>query len=243
MYGNPHARSPRLRVGALTGAGAMVVALALTGCSSSPTASDSMSAAPAITADTGKPITVWVDADRVAASDAYKAAFPNDPVTVETYDGSANGSGTFRTKIQLFDTSGSGWPDVVFSTQNNDAAWASQGSQRQAGLRRRSQQWAHPGRNPKRIRHGRPRPVHRRREGLLPAQRPGSGRHLVRQDAHGPIWLLASHDVGGVPGSGRQGRFRAPRLHHRRAGRPLDAGDLSCGRASARPTASRAPRR
>ncbi len=128
MYGNPHAGSPRLRAGALSGAGAMVLALALTGCSSSTTTSGSASAAPAITADTGKPITVWVDSDRAAASDAYKAAFPNDPVTVETYDGGANGSGTFRTKIQLFDTSGSGWPDVVFSTQNNDAAWASQGS-------------------------------------------------------------------------------------------------------------------
>jgi multiple sugar transport system substrate-binding protein len=105
----------------------MVLALALTGCSSS-TSTTSQSASPALTADTGKPITVWVDADRVAAADAYKVAFPSDPVTVETYDGGANGSGTFRTKVQLFDTSGSGWPDVVFSTQNNDAAWASQSS-------------------------------------------------------------------------------------------------------------------
>ena len=128
MYGNPHAGSPRLRAGALGGASAVVLALALAGCSSSATTSGSPSAAPALTADTGKPITVWVDSDRAAAADAYKAAFPSDPVTVETYDGGANGSGTFRTKIQLFDTSGSGWPDVVFSTQNNDAAWASQGS-------------------------------------------------------------------------------------------------------------------
>jgi multiple sugar transport system substrate-binding protein len=30
--------------------------------------------------------------------------------------------------MQLFDRAGSGWPDVVFSTQNNDAAWASQQS-------------------------------------------------------------------------------------------------------------------
>ena len=43
-----------------------------------------------------------------------------------TYDGSANGSGSFKTKIGLFDQAGSGWPDVVFSTQNNDASWASQ---------------------------------------------------------------------------------------------------------------------
>jgi multiple sugar transport system substrate-binding protein len=30
--------------------------------------------------------------------------------------------------MQLFDTAGSGWPDVVFSSQNNDASWASQGA-------------------------------------------------------------------------------------------------------------------
>jgi len=33
--------------------------------------------------------------------------------------------GTFQTKIGLADQAGEGWPDVVFSTQQNDAAWAS----------------------------------------------------------------------------------------------------------------------
>ena len=46
-------------------------------------------------------------------------------MNVETYDGNASGSGSFQTKIALFDQAGEGWPDVVFSTQNNDAAWAS----------------------------------------------------------------------------------------------------------------------
>lgn len=40
-------------------------------------------------------------------------------------DGSAGGSATFQTKIALADQAGEGWPDVVFSTQNNDASWAS----------------------------------------------------------------------------------------------------------------------
>ncbi|WP_254845630.1 extracellular solute-binding protein [Microbacterium sp. RURRCA19A] len=40
-------------------------------------------------------------------------------------DGSAGASGTFQTKIGLADQAGSGWPDVVFSSQQNDAAWAS----------------------------------------------------------------------------------------------------------------------
>lgn len=74
----------------------------------------------------GSSITVWVDADRVAAADAFKKANPNVAINVVTYDGSANGSNSFKTKIGLIDRAGRGWPDVVFSTQNNDAAWASQ---------------------------------------------------------------------------------------------------------------------
>jgi multiple sugar transport system substrate-binding protein len=73
------------------------------------------------------PITVWVDASRQPAADAFEEAYPDIPIEVETYDGGADGSGSFQTKIQAFNQAGSGWPDVVFSTQNNDAAWASQG--------------------------------------------------------------------------------------------------------------------
>ncbi|MEU8178781.1 extracellular solute-binding protein [Microbispora hainanensis] len=69
-----------------------------------------------------------MDSDRVSAADAFKKANPDVKIDVVTYDGSANGSNSFRTKVQLFDRAGSGWPDVVFSTQNNDAAWASQKS-------------------------------------------------------------------------------------------------------------------
>jgi multiple sugar transport system substrate-binding protein len=76
--------------------------------------------------DSAAPITVWVDADRAAAAEAFKKANPAVALTVVTYDGSANGSNSFKTKIGLLDRAGQGWPDVVFSTQNNDAAWASQ---------------------------------------------------------------------------------------------------------------------
>jgi multiple sugar transport system substrate-binding protein len=78
--------------------------------------------------DPSSPITVWVDATRQPAADAFKKAHPDVPIKVETYDGGANGSGTFQTKIEAFNQAGNGWPDVVFSTQNNDASWASQGS-------------------------------------------------------------------------------------------------------------------
>ena len=48
-------------------------------------------------------ITVWVDSDRTAATTAFKKANPNVPINVVTYDGSANGSNSFKTKIGLLD--------------------------------------------------------------------------------------------------------------------------------------------
>lgn len=82
----------------------------------------------AVKQDPSAPITVWVDASRQPAVDAFKKAYPDVKLNVETYDGGADGSGSFQTKIEAFNQAGSGWPDVVFSTQNNDAAWASQGT-------------------------------------------------------------------------------------------------------------------
>ena len=71
------------------------------------------------------PITVWVDAAREPAVTAFKKANPDTPIEFETYDGNAGGSGSFQSKITLMDQAGDGWPDVVFSTQQNDAIWAS----------------------------------------------------------------------------------------------------------------------
>jgi multiple sugar transport system substrate-binding protein len=71
------------------------------------------------------PITVWVDAAREPAVTAFKEAHPDVEVEFETYDGNAGGSGSFQSKITLMDQAGDGWPDVVFSTQQNDAIWAS----------------------------------------------------------------------------------------------------------------------
>ncbi|GAA1702923.1 extracellular solute-binding protein [Microbacterium sediminicola] len=69
-------------------------------------------------------ITVWVDAAREPIATAFQEEFPDVPISIETYDGNAGGSGSFQTKMALFDQSGEGWPDVVFSTQTNDASWA-----------------------------------------------------------------------------------------------------------------------
>ena len=80
-------------------------------------------ASPAISAD-GQ-ITIWADATRQPAIEAFEAAHPEVKVNLVVDDGSSGGSGTFQTKIALADQAGEGWPDVVFSTQQNDAAWAS----------------------------------------------------------------------------------------------------------------------
>ncbi len=112
-------------------AAASVTALgfALAGCTSgSGSSANGQYGFPEATQSSSSTLTVWVDNTRVAALDAFKKANPDVKVDVVTYDGSANGSNTFQTKMQLFDQAGSGWPDVVFSSQNNDASWASQTS-------------------------------------------------------------------------------------------------------------------
>lgn len=72
-------------------------------------------------------ITIWADADRSAIVEAFQKDHPEVKVNLQTYDGNSGGSDSFHTKISLFDKSGKGWPDVVWSTQVNDASWASQG--------------------------------------------------------------------------------------------------------------------
>lgn len=82
----------------------------------------------AVEQDKGSKITVWVDAAREPLAKAFQEANPDVPISIETYDGNAGGSGSFQTKVALFDQSGEGWPDVVFSTQTNDASWAAKES-------------------------------------------------------------------------------------------------------------------
>ncbi|MFI1993462.1 ABC transporter substrate-binding protein [Actinoplanes sp. NPDC020271] len=124
------ARKLRSRLAIL--GGAVLFTVALTGCGGGGGGGTDPGTGeygfPQVAQDDKASITVWVDADRTKAADAFQKANPGVPIQVVTYDGSANGSNSFRTKIQLFDRAGSGWPDVVFSSQNNDAAWASQKS-------------------------------------------------------------------------------------------------------------------
>jgi ABC-type glycerol-3-phosphate transport system substrate-binding protein len=75
--------------------------------------------------DTGAAITVWVDSTRLPFAQAYQKAHPDVKVNIVTYDGDANGSNTFKTKMSLYDRAGSGWPDVIFTADNNAASWGS----------------------------------------------------------------------------------------------------------------------
>lgn len=128
MLHSTHVGGIKRRMHMIGGVGALAIALTLAGCGSDGGSSAGSYGFPQVTQDDKAAITVWVDSDRSGAVDAFKKANPGVKLNVVTYDGSSNGSNSFRTKIQLFDRAGSGWPDVVFSTQNNDAAWASQKS-------------------------------------------------------------------------------------------------------------------
>ena len=74
----------------------------------------------------GPDVTVWVDAARLPAAEAYQKAHPDVTMDIVTYDGDGNGATTLQTKIQLWNRSGKGWPDVIFSQQVQDPVWMAQ---------------------------------------------------------------------------------------------------------------------
>jgi ABC-type glycerol-3-phosphate transport system substrate-binding protein len=92
-------------------------------------ASSTSGAAPnsgAAASDASGSIEVWVDAPREPVTDAYIKSHPNVKVKKIIYDGDGNGATDLQTKIQLWNRTGSGWPDVVFSEQANDPVWMGQ---------------------------------------------------------------------------------------------------------------------
>jgi ABC-type glycerol-3-phosphate transport system substrate-binding protein len=111
-----------------------VVALAIVvgACGSSSSGSSSNASGGTSTSQTGAAatggkvagsLTVWVDSVRLPVAQAYAKAHPNVHVKIVTFDGDANGATTLQTKIQLWNRTGSGWPDVIFSEQVNDPVW------------------------------------------------------------------------------------------------------------------------
>lgn len=71
-------------------------------------------------------ITVWVDAVRLPVAQLYAKTHPKVHVHIVTFDGDGNGATTMQTKIQLWNRTGHGWPDVIFSEQANDPVWMGQ---------------------------------------------------------------------------------------------------------------------
>jgi ABC-type glycerol-3-phosphate transport system substrate-binding protein len=71
-------------------------------------------------------LTVWVDAVRLPVAKAYAKAHPKVKLHIVTFDGDGNGATTMQTKIQLWNRTGHGWPDVIFSEQANDPVWMGQ---------------------------------------------------------------------------------------------------------------------
>lgn len=115
----------RVKVGvggtALAIGAALVLAMAAA-CGGGGTTSSQNGFQPA--SQTGGAITVWVDSTRLAAAQLYQKEHPQAPMKIVTYDGDANGSNYLQTKVSLFNRTRSGWPDVVFSSQNNETSWA-----------------------------------------------------------------------------------------------------------------------
>jgi ABC-type glycerol-3-phosphate transport system substrate-binding protein len=112
----------------IAGALAAGIALTLAGCASAAPTTSSASSAPAFTQakqDPASAVTVWTDATRLPAVRKYQKSHPDAKLNVVTYDGSADGSTYLQTKVQLFDRTGNGWPDVVFASPT-DVTWAAQ---------------------------------------------------------------------------------------------------------------------
>jgi ABC-type glycerol-3-phosphate transport system substrate-binding protein len=126
-------RSPRtgrrhslLRSAAITLS--LATAAALAGCASADTTTPSSSGTSAfkpVTQKAGSQITVWADSTRLPSVQAYQKSHPDVKMKIVTYDGGADGSTYLQSKVQLFDRTGRGWPDVVFGNPT-DVTWASE---------------------------------------------------------------------------------------------------------------------
>jgi ABC-type glycerol-3-phosphate transport system substrate-binding protein len=124
------AGSRRSQVRATVAVLAVSALTALAGCASADPSTPAASGSSAanfkpVTQDSASTVTVWTDSTRLPQVQAYQKANPGVKLNIVTYDGSADGSTYLQTKVQLFDRTGSGWPDVVFGSPT-DVTWASQ---------------------------------------------------------------------------------------------------------------------
>jgi ABC-type glycerol-3-phosphate transport system substrate-binding protein len=116
-----------MRKSRLAGMFALAAAAALVGgCASAEQSSGPSAVAfQPVAQDNASTITVWADSTRLPAVQQYQNSHPDPKLNIVTYDGSADGSTYLQSKVQLFDRTGSGWPDMVFGSPT-DVTWASQ---------------------------------------------------------------------------------------------------------------------
>ena len=202
--------SRRLRRTVLTSLAVVGLAVAVGACSSS----SATSSAPAASASgkVGGSLTVWVDSVRLPVAQAYAKAHPNVHVHIVTFDGDANGATSLQAKIQLWNRTGSGWPDVIFSEQVNDPVWMAQKPPFNfaapiKGLIPQSilSQWPAPSTAQCTI------------NGTQYCVQDNLAQVVlwVQQEADGPVRLRSSDDMAAVGGARPEGRHPAPRLRHR----------------------------
>jgi len=105
-----------------------VVSLSACGTPNSTTqiVSSPQSSFTAVAQNSNAPITVWVDSTRLPGVQAYQKSHPDVKLNIVTYNGDADGSDYLQTKIELDNRANSGWPDVVFSEEYNDATWSTE---------------------------------------------------------------------------------------------------------------------
>jgi ABC-type glycerol-3-phosphate transport system substrate-binding protein len=125
--GKYHQRRARWAVLAVLAA---LAGAALSACGTANNPDQAATTAPstfhAVTQSSGSPITVWVDSTRLPGVQQYAKTHPGVKLNIVTYNGDADGSNYLQTKIELFNRAGSGWPDVVFSEEYNDASWSTE---------------------------------------------------------------------------------------------------------------------
>jgi ABC-type glycerol-3-phosphate transport system substrate-binding protein len=99
---SPLLHSRKRSIGAAVAVTALA-ALALSGCTAGTDTDD-------VPQDSDAEILVWTDATREPGFQQYAEQHPEANLKIETYDG-----GALLAKILLFNKTGEGWPDVVFS--------------------------------------------------------------------------------------------------------------------------------
>src|SRR5581483_914890 len=112
----------------LVTAGTVALVATAAACSSSGSSAPgtNQTGSAAATGTVGGSLTVWVDSVRLPVAQAYAKAHPNVKLHIVTFDGDANGATTLQTKIQLWNRTGNGWPDIIFSEQVQDPVWMAQ---------------------------------------------------------------------------------------------------------------------